>query len=229
MTRPNAPASTPVPDISQSGDRDGTPRGDIVGRAGEVWHGLAKHIRPPERRATIRVLLVALVVAVICWYFGADAWHSIVIGIALTTVGVTAWAGTAGPAPRNTDWRGDDRPKWNGARRDIAELSVSLRGRHGRGITAAWRVKRLARQRLALHQLDLDDPADRRQIVQLIGRRTYVILVRGERRPLRLRSLLYCLDVLDALDPARSAAPPSRSRRRTPIFARQRPRRARER
>ena len=45
-------------------------------------------LRPPERRATIRVLLVALLTAAICWYFGADVWHSILIGSVVTTLGL---------------------------------------------------------------------------------------------------------------------------------------------
>ena len=91
------------------------------------------------------------------------------------------------------------------------------------------RVRQLARQRLALHQLDLNDPADRPRIEQLIGHRAYAVLVRGERRPPFLRSFLHCLDALDALDPTRPTASPSRSRRRSPNFTPHRLRRARER
>jgi len=228
---PTAPASTPVPDTSQSPDGGGQPPGDGVGRAStEVRRGLFGLIRPPDRRTTIGVLIIALLLAAICWYFGADAWHSILIGTALTTVGLSGLVGTAGPDPGNTDWRGDGRRNRDGARSDIAELSGSLRGRYGRvSSRAAWRVQQLARQLLALHELDLLDPADRREIEWLIGRSAYAILVRGERRPPLLRSLLHCLDVLDTLDPARPAVLPSTSRHRTPIFTLHRLRRARER
>ncbi len=229
MTNPTAPSAAPVPDTSQPLDGCGQPAGDDGGRVStEVLQGFLALVRPHERRATIGVLIVALLVAACCWYFGADAWHSILIGIALTTVGVSGLVSIAGLDLGYVVWRGGGRPNRDGARSDIAELSWSLRGNHGRvDRGAVWRVQRLAQQRLALHRLDLLDPADRPKIEQLIGRNAYAVLVRRKRHPL-LRSLLHCLDMLDTLDPARPATP-SRSRRRTPLFALHRPRRARER
>lgn len=176
---------------------------------------LSRLLRAPDRRATIRTLIVALLVAVICWYFGADVWHSILLGGAITTVGVTGLVGTALDA-RDLNWRSGGRTNREGSRGDVAALSWSVRGSYGRvGSTAVRRVNRIARQRLALRHLDLSDPADRLEIERLIGRRAYAVLVRGERRPPLLRSLLRCLDALDALDPGRRPPPPPpRPRRR---------------
>jgi hypothetical protein len=196
----------------------------------EVWHGLSRLLRPLKRRVAGQVLIVELLVAAICWYFGADASHSILIGTALG-LGSVALYGPAGQDLSNTDWRVGSRLNRVGGRQDIATLSSSLRGIHGRRVrsTAVMRVQQIARARLALYQLDLIDPADHRKIEQLIGSSAYAIFVRDERRRPPLRSLLHCLDVLDALDPTRPTAPPSRPRHQTPIFALLRSRRARER
>jgi hypothetical protein len=231
MTVPPVPVTPPVPDTSQSPDGGGQPPDDGAGRVRtEVGHSLFGLVRPPGRRVTTCVLIVALLVAVIFWYFGADVWHSILLGGVLTTVGLIALVGAADLDLGYTGWRGGGRPNRDGARSEIADLSRSLRGSYGRvDRRAVWRVRQLAWHRLALRQLDLGDPADRRGIEQLIGRRAYAVLVRGERRPPLLRSLLHCLDALDALEHSRPAAPPSRSRRRTPIFIPRRLRRARER
>ena len=48
---------------------------------------------------------LALLVAAVCWYFGADVWHSILIGSALTTVGLISLVATDNPDFGNTDWR----------------------------------------------------------------------------------------------------------------------------
>ena len=69
-------------DSSKSRD-DGADRIQTV-----VGRSLFGVLRALDRRATIRILLTALLIAAICWYFGADVWHSILIGSALTTLGV---------------------------------------------------------------------------------------------------------------------------------------------
>jgi hypothetical protein len=196
----------------------------------EARRGLFGPLAPPERRATARVLILALLAAALCWYFGADAWHAILIGGVITTVGVIGLVASETPDLITIDWRSVGRPNRHGARSDVAELSWTLRGSYGRvGGPAVWRARRLARQRLAVYQLDLGNPADRPEIERLIGRRAYTVLVRGERRPPLLRTFVHCLDALDALDPTRPVEPPPGSRRRRAIVTRPRPRRARER
>lgn len=188
--------------------------------------------RPPERRTTIGVLAVAFLFALIFWYFGADVWHAILIGAGITLVALLGWLAMAiqvGDSP----WSSRGRSNQAGSRSDISELSWSLRGNSG--TAAVWRLRRIARQRLVRHHLDLDNAADRHRIEQLIGRQAYVVLARGRRRQVRLRALLRCLDALDALaamDPAdtvRAMTPAPRAGRRPLTFTRPRPRRARER
>ena len=230
MTVPPVPATPRAPATSQSPERGGQPPDHGAERShSEVGHSLLGLVHLPERRVTIWALIVAVLVAVICWYFGADVWHSILLGSVLTTVGLISMVGTADGDLGNTDWRGGARPNRDGARGEVAELSWSLRTNYGRvNHKAVSRVRQLARHRLALHQLDLNDPADRRGVELLIGRSANAVLVRSERRPV-LRSFLHCLDALDALDGTRPTATPSRRRRRALVFVPHRLRRARER
>lgn len=224
MTGPHPPAGSPsIPDVQQAQQHGGE---DLQADAGFSRFG----VRRPARRTTIRGLAVAILVAAACWYFGADAWHSILIGGVLTTVGMITSVALDDPNLSYTGWRDGSRHDRRGARRDVAELSWSLRGSFGRvGSRAVWRVQRLARQRLAPYQLDLRNPDDQSRIEELIGHRAYVVLVRGERRPPSLRSFTRCLDALDALDSRRPGEPLPMSPKRTPIFTPHRPRRARER
>jgi hypothetical protein len=155
---------------------------------------------------------------VICWFFGADVWHSILFGTVLTAIGAIVLRGLGSDVGTVT-WRAAGNSR-QGARRDVDQLSWSMRGSYGTVDGAAvWRVQRLAAQRLALYHLDLQDPADRPTIEHLLGRRAYLLLTRAQGRPVSLRALLQCVDALDvlntldALDLAR-LPPPQQSRRR---------------
>ena len=176
-------------------------------------------LRALDRWLTIRVLLAGLLVAGVCWYFGADVSHTILIGSAITTLGLIFLNANDIPEVGNTDWQTDSGTNLQGARRDIARLSQSLRGTHRRvGWEAVKQVQQVARHRLMLYQLDLLNPADRAGIEQLIGHHAYAILVRGERRPPFLRSFIHCLNAVDALDPAKPITLRSRTRRWSPNF-----------
>ncbi|HEY3771556.1 MAG TPA: hypothetical protein VGL69_01050 [Solirubrobacteraceae bacterium] len=182
----------------------------------------------PPARATARALITALLVAMICWYLGADIWRSILFGAVLTTVGLIC-LGASAPDPSDTEWRAVGRPNLAGARSDVAQLSGSLRGRYGRvGYGVVWHLQQIARHRLARYQLDLGNPADGPRIEQLIGRRAYTLLVGRRRRPPLLRSVRHCLDALDALGVTRPTAPAGPGRPTAP-FMFQILRRARER
>jgi hypothetical protein len=188
--------------------------------------GLTRLGRRPERRSAAVAVFTALVLSAICWYFGADAWHSLLIGSAITAIAVTLWVAAAVEV-NDTSWR-EARQGPAGSRHDVTNLSGSLRGDFGGvGHAAEWRLKQIARQRLTLCHLDLASPADRSEIEQLIGRRAYRLLVRSGPRRMRLRSLLHCLDALDRLDEARNPVQRPRSTGRHRSFTRSAPRRAR--
>jgi hypothetical protein len=172
-------------------------------------------------------LILPAALALACWYFGANVWHSILVAAAITTVVCVAWVVSALEVGRS-GWQADDRGRAKGARNDVSSLSWSLRSGWGRvGLTAERRLKGIARRRLALYQLDLQSPRDRAQIEQLVGRRAYRAIAPNSRRELRMRALLHCLDVLDTLDPIRSPAPAAS--RRTSSLRKSPRRRIRER
>ena len=64
-----------------------------------------------------------------------------------------------------------------GARREAFRLSWNVAGREDRvGSTLIGRLQQIAEQRLAEHGLDLDDPADRDRVINLVGEQPYRIL-----------------------------------------------------
>lgn len=203
----------------------------------EAGHGFMTFVRivfgpvqPPRWPTTFRVLIVATVVAAICWYFGADLWHSILLGSVLTTVGLVCSTRRSVLNRDDFDWRGSEVRNRDGARNDVDVLSWSLGTHYGRiGDSALRRVQRLAELRLAGVGLDVRDPADRGTIEQLIGRSARVLLTPHGRRPPTLHSLLRCLDALDSINTSRPTAAAPLPRRRYLNLTFNRPRRARAR
>lgn len=147
-------------------------------------------------------VVTMLGLSAICWYLGADAWHSILIAGVVTVVARAA-SMVSQPAAKDSRWDEYRRARAKGGRSDVTTLAWSLRGGWGRaGPTAERRVVEIAQRRLALHHLDLKNPDHRPQIEQLVGRRAYRCLTRSAGRGLWMRSLLHCLDVLETVDPA---------------------------
>jgi hypothetical protein len=175
---------------------------------------LTEMLRLPTRRATIRTLSAGVSIAAICWYFGVDVWHAILLGCAMTVTALAAAAGTSAPDARDLSWHPGKRARNDGSRNDVASLSSSLHVGWGLvGLTAERRLHEIARRRLALDGLDLQNADHRLAIERRIGGRAYRILVRGQGR-LRLRTLMYCLDTLDAIDSNHYPTRQPRSRRR---------------
>jgi hypothetical protein len=161
-------------------------------------------LRSSRLKPTVLVLGGGVVVAAACWFFGTDAWHAITIGGCLGAIGV-AWV--AVPDHPNVSWRDDDVTSRKGARSDVVNLSWSLRPRYGRvQHTVLRRVQGVARYRLSERQLDLLDPLDRPEIERLIGSAAYAVLSSSGSRPPLLRSIVRCLDILDALAPSGTTA-----------------------
>jgi hypothetical protein len=165
-----------------------------------VSASVIRRIRPAWRRPLARrVIGAGLLTALVCWYLGADLWQAILVG---TVAAVTAAALAIGAALEVAEirWRSGDRIGREGSRSDISVLSWGLRGSWGRvDPRVVTRVREIARMRLSSRDLDLNSEADRPEIERLIGRRAYLTLAAGGRRPPRLRALLTCLDVLDSL------------------------------
>lgn len=154
-----------------------------------------------ERLIRVRDIVILLALSVIAWYLGANAWHSILFGGAITVV-LRAAALVSEPEEIGFSWRPERRARARGGRSDVTSLAMSVRPRWGRtGVTADRRVVEIARRRLALRHLDLQNPDHHPQIQQLLGRRAYRSLTRDDYRGMWLHSLVHCLETLDSLDP----------------------------
>ena len=103
---------------------------------------LTQMLRRPTRRETVQTLGAGVGIAAICWYFGVDVWHAIVLGCAITVAALAAIAGSAAPEARDLSWRPGKRASSEGSRNDVASLSSSLhvgwgrRRPHGRAAPA---------------------------------------------------------------------------------------------
>lgn len=151
--------------------------------------------------------MVGALVAVVCFYFGADVWWSLAFGFAVIVAGVAL---RAGPEPPEVDWPSAGAVDRVGTRSDIVELSESLRGGGRVGAAAMGRLQQLAQQRLARHRLDLLNPADQPGIERLVGQAGYRLLTSAQGGGMSRRSFVQCLDLLDALDPSPRLTQPDR-------------------
>jgi hypothetical protein len=174
--------------------------------------GLHELLRLPTRREAVRGVGAVILAAAICWYFGVNVWHSILLGCAVTVASFALSAGTSIPEIHDLSWRHRSRSR-AGSRSEVATLAGALRsGWDPVGLTAERRLHAIARRRLALEGLDLRNPDDRGAIERRIGTRAYHVLIHpGGRRP-RLPAVIHCLDALDALD-ADYYLPPQRGSR----------------
>ena len=126
------------------------------------WRTLTEMLRLPTRREAIRTLCAGVLIAAICWYFGVDVWHAILLGCAMTVTALAVFAGTSAPDARDLSWRPGKRVRNDGSRNDVASLSSSLHAGWGVvGLTAERRLHEIARRRLALDGLDLQNVDDR--------------------------------------------------------------------
>ena len=174
-------------------------------------HGLSDLLRPPTRRGAVRGAGTAFLVSAVCWYFGVNVWHAILLGCALTAAVLAVMNGASTHEFREIGWR-HRRRNTGGSRSEVESLASSLRtGWEPVGLTAERRLRQIARHRLALEGLDLQSDDQRAAIESRIGTRAYRILRDSGKRP-RLGSLIRCLDALDALSPDHYQPPRPRSR-----------------
>jgi hypothetical protein len=177
---------------------------------------LTETLHMPSRRETLQTLGAGLLVAAICWYFGVDVWHAILLGCAITVTALACLAAGSAPDARDLSWRSGKRAGKAGSRNDVSSLSSSLHAGWGLvGLTAERRLHEIARRRLALEGLDLQNADQRLAIESRIGAPTYRILMGRKGGRLRLRTLTYCLDAIDAIDSNHYPMPQPRARRWT--------------
>jgi hypothetical protein len=175
---------------------------------------LSEFVQLPSRRQLRMTLGAGAALALICWYFGVDVWHSILLGCALIVIGFACLVGSNSADAHELNWHPGRRSSREGSRNEIANLSRGLRSGWGFiGLTADRRLHVIASRRLALEGLDLSNPQDQLAIEQLIGPQAYRILRSNSGRLPTLRALLHCLDMLDATDSTHYPQPQPPSRR----------------
>ena len=175
---------------------------------------LKEMLRPPTRRQVRETLGAGFGIALICWYFGVDVWHAVLLGCAITVTALALLVGSSAPDSLDLSWRPGRRAHREGSRSDVANLSSSLRSGWGFvGLTAERQLQQIARRRLALEGLDLKNADHRPAIESRIGTRAYRALVSTQGRVPTMRTLLHCLDALDAIDSTHYPAPQPRARR----------------
>lgn len=168
----------------------------------------------PSRLEACLTVAAGVLIAVLCWYFGVDVWHSLLLGCAITVTALACRAAGLAPDARELSWRPGAEENRVGSRNDVASLASSLRAHWTHiGLTAEGRLNELARRRLALEELDLRNPGDGPAIERRIGTTAYRILARRRRARISLRTLTHTLDALDAIDSTHYPAPSAGSRR----------------
>jgi hypothetical protein len=156
-------------------------------------------------RRYVGVAIVALLAGAGCWFFGLDVVPSIVVALVLAGLGITLGIITV-PAD-NIEWPPAPPEPTDGARREVSELTWSLRTPGGVvDERIVQRVRRIAVTSLRRRQLDLENPAHRAQIERLVGESMYALLSSPERRRVSLATLLSELSILEALEKSDPAA-----------------------
>ncbi|WP_265521211.1 hypothetical protein [Oerskovia flava] len=160
---------------------------------------------PQPVRRTVGPTLLVLAAATLTALLGAGPAHVLaVLGTGLTLVVLAATAGHT----HETDWSHTPRPDRDGARRDVSELGWSILGKDGRvNQRVVRRTRALAAQRLAIHGVDLADPADASEAARLLGQRVHRQLLHDDHPT--PRTLQAWLSTLERLAPP--TAPHERS------------------
>jgi hypothetical protein len=151
-------------------------------------------------RRLIGVFVAAVLIGGACWFFGLGIVSAIVVALVIGAGGAV-WRVLPAPGP-DREWPPGPAATLDGARRETSQLSWSLRTRGGTIDPArvVARVRTIAVNRLALRQLDLDDPAHRRAIERLIGSPAYELITADLTRPVHLSRIANALDALNALE-----------------------------
>ena len=144
-------------------------------------------------------ILVAALAGVGGWFFGVGVLPAIVIALAVASVGIVLRLANIGGSAR--EWPPPPPLVTDGARRESSDLSWAIRSR-GAGVDdrIVLRIRRIAADRLAAHQLDLENPAHRAAIQRLLGKPTTETLLNPRAHTVRIADVIGMLDILDRLE-----------------------------
>jgi hypothetical protein len=167
------------------------------------------------RRGSGVIVGAGCAIAVICWYFGVNVWHAVMLGCAIMVIALALLVAISGRGAVDFSWRPGKRARRAGSRTEVANLASSLHGGGWSfvGLTAEQQLQHIARRRVALEGLDLNNTEHRSAIESRIGVEGYGVLVRSGGRVPTLDALLDCLDALDAIDSTHYPVPQPHARR----------------
>ena len=162
-------------------------------------------------RRYIGPAMVAVLAGAGAWFFGLAILPSIIVVFVVAALGITLRlvATTSDPLlPAGTmEWPPSPPLPSDGARREVSELGWALRTPTGVVEDRVLeRVTAIAATSLRRRRLDLDNPADRGRIEQLLGEPLYALLSADEPRRSSARTLRSTLDRLEALEHTDPAA-----------------------
>jgi hypothetical protein len=153
--------------------------------------------RAPLRRLTVTVIVFALIVGGIVWFFGLSVAQSALVAVAFAAVGATWIAIQEGAS---IDWPRPPARRTPGARRDLESLSWAMKTRGGVAGQSLARVRQATRRRLLfLYGLDLYEPDDRPAIEQVLAPGVVRILLSTTQTNLDLTTFTRCLSALERL------------------------------
>lgn len=155
---------------------------------------------PPLRRLSVSVIVFAVIIGGIVWFFGLGIPQSALVAVAFAAVGATWIAVQEGDS---IDWPKPPAHRTPGARRDLETLSWSMKTRGGVGGKSLARVREATRHRLLfLYGLDLYDPADRPAIERFLAPGVIRTLMTPSEKNLTLSTFTRCLTALERLGDA---------------------------
>lgn len=104
-------------------------------------------------------------------------------------------------------WPQLDEARRAGGRREVTSLSWMLTPRrHGTDRQAVVRLREIARRRLALHGIDLENPEDRARAVEALGPLAVGVLTDNTDDGPSHRALVRCIESLERLEAPRQTA-----------------------
>lgn len=169
----------------------GQDRGQRDGRSGVGF------FRPPVRRLTVTVIVGAVVIGAVVWYFGLAIPQAALVAVAFAGVGTTWIAVQEGD---RIDWPQRVHRRTPGARRDIETLSWSMKTRGGVAGQSLARVREATRRRLMfVYGLDLYAPGDRAAVETHLAPGVVRILLSPKQGNLDLATFTRCLSALERL------------------------------
>ena len=150
---------------------------EVRAQHGREAGGRRAMLGPAYRGRLVLSFLIGAVVGIVVWFSGMDTPHA--VGLAAIVAAGGSCLAMLGERPP-VQWPDDPIMPREGARRDVAQLGWAVQTRGGTVTPEAVRhLRSVTAQTLALHGIDLDDPAHRPAVERVLGADVAAIVRRG--------------------------------------------------